>query len=251
MPPKRSVDDISAMIDKRFAEFKAGLLEDLSKDIQEFVDERKGELMNEVNSFFEKKSKDINKIGELATSISAIQKHVKKLELSENMLVKENNCLSERIENLEQYGRRCNLRIYGIPLEGKETSDNIRNKILEIKSNANIDIPDYVIDRAHRVGKIVTTEGGVRKQAVIVRFNNFRTRTIFYKARKDTNVGVSLDLTKDRLTLLKEARNKVENLDFVKFVYADTNCSLRIFTDTKKYIAFKSLEDLDKLISES
>ena len=63
MPPKRSVDDISVMIDKQFAEFKAGLLEDLSKDIPEFVDERKGELKNEVNAFFDKKSKDINKIG--------------------------------------------------------------------------------------------------------------------------------------------------------------------------------------------
>ena len=86
-----------------------------------------------------------------------------------------------------------------------------------MKSNVNIDIPDYVIDRAHCVGKVVTTEGGVRKQAAIVRFNNFRTRTTFYKARKDTNVGVSLDLN-----LLEEARNKVANLTFVKFVYADT-----------------------------
>ena len=138
--------------------------------------------MNEVNAF--KKSKDINKIGELATSITSIQEHVKKLELSQKMLRKNNNFLSERIGNLEQYGRGCNLRIYDIPLEGKETSDNIRDKILEIKSNANIDIPDYVIDRAHRVGKVVTTEGGVRKQVVIVRFNNFRTRTIFIKPQK-------------------------------------------------------------------
>ena len=107
-----------------------------------------------------------------------------------------------------------------------------------------------MIDCAHCVGKVVITEGSVRKQAVIVRFNNFRIRTIFYKARKDRNVGVSLDLTKDRLNLLEEARNKVANLTFVKFVYADTNCSLRIFTDTKKHIAFKSLEDLDKSISE-
>ena len=92
-----------------------------------------------------------------------------------------------------------------------------------------------MIDRAHRVGKVVTTQGGVRKQVVIVRFNNFHIRTIFYKARKDMNVSVSLDLAKDRLNLLEEARNKVGNLTFVKFVYADTNCSLHIFTDTKKH----------------
>ena len=92
-----------------------------------------------------------------------------------------------------------------------------------------------MIDRAHRGGKVKTTEGGVRKQVVIVRFNNFRIITIFYKAIKDTNVGVSLDLTKDRLNLLEESRNKVANLTFVKFVYDDTNCSLHIFTDRKKH----------------
>ena len=55
IPPKFNVNDVTAMMEKRFSEFKAGLLQDLSKDIQTFVDERKHELNNEVNVFFLRK----------------------------------------------------------------------------------------------------------------------------------------------------------------------------------------------------
>ena len=184
MPPKFNVNDVTSMMEKRFAEFKTGLLQDLSKDIQTFVDERKDELNNEINVFFEKKSEELGQISELATSIAAIQEHVKKLEVNQNTLRKENINLSERIENLEQYGRRCNVRIYGIPLQNNESSVDIRNKVLKIKSDANMDIPDYAIDRTDRVGKIINKDGQ-RKQAVIVRFTSFYSRTIFYSARKN------------------------------------------------------------------
>jgi hypothetical protein len=251
MPSKLSVVEVTEMMEKRFAEFKAGLLEDLSKDIQTFVDERKQELNQEVTIFFEEKSEEISKFGELANSIAAIQEHVKKLEVNQNTLRKENKNLSERIENLEQYGRRCNIRIYGIPLQNNETSVNVRNKVLKIKSDANMDIPDYAIDRAHRVGKVITKDGE-RKQAVIVRFTSFYARTIFYRARKTLNIGVSLDLTHERLNLLKEAREKLanDNIVGIKFAYADINCSLRVLTETGKHIVFKSLKDLDELISD-
>ena len=56
---------------------------------------------------------------------------------------KDNKNLSERIENLEQYGRRCNVRIYLIPLQNNETSVDTPNKVLRIKSDDNMDIPDY------------------------------------------------------------------------------------------------------------
>ena len=68
-------------------------------------------------------------------------------------------------------------------LQNNESSVDIRNKVLKIKSDANMDIPDYAIDRAHRVGKIINKDGQ-RKQAVIVRFTSFYSRTIFYSARK-------------------------------------------------------------------
>ena len=75
-------------------------------------------------------------------------------------------------------------------------------------------------------------------------------RTIFYRARKERNVGVFLDLTKFRLDKLNKARDLVKNVSSVKFVYSDINCALRVLTESGKHVAFKSLDDLKKIISD-
>ena len=101
-----------------------------------------------------------------------------------------------------------------------------------------MDIPDSSIDRAHRIGRI-QKGNGKDIQPIIVRFTTFRDRTKFYKARK---YGVSLDLTVDRLALLKDARKLVENEDGIRFAYTDINCKLRVLTKTGKHISFDSSE---------
>ena len=69
-----------------------------------------------------------------------------------------------------------------------------------------------------------------------------------YKQRKQIkNVKIRLDLTKvRRFSLLKKAREKIENNDKVKFVYADINCRLRLHPTTGKDCFFDTLEDIEK-----
>ena len=54
-------------------------------------------------------------------------------------------------EELEQYGRRLCLRINGVPVKSYETSDDVLKYIKEIFDEGELDIPDTVIDRAHRL----------------------------------------------------------------------------------------------------
>ena len=84
-----------------------------------------------------------------------------------------------------------------------------------------------------------------------VTFNNFTYRTRFYKARKDIveKVGVSLDLTKTRLTLIKRARELVKGVNGIKFAYLDINCHLRVLTEAGRHLTFDSVEDLHKIIN--
>ena len=55
-------------------------------------------------------------------------------------------------EELEQYGRCICLYIDTIPLKNNETSedvlDSVKNKLTEVN------IPDVVLDRGHRIGRI-------------------------------------------------------------------------------------------------
>ena len=189
---------------------------------------------------------------ELSESVEAIKKHVQTLN-AENMAMREaNNILKIELEDLQQYVRRPNLRIFGINVEENETSRDVATKVKEMISDANIEIPDDALDRAHRIGRTKEDEDGNVTQPIIVRFSTFRDRTIVYKARKDIkskfNCGVSLDLTKSRLGILNRAREMVENVDGIDFVYSDINCNLRAFTKNREHLKFDNIYDLEIII---
>ena len=64
-----------------------------------------------------------------------------------------------------------------------------------------IEVPDAVIDRAHRIGakKIVK---GRSSQQMIMRFTTWRDMSEVYRRKRSKNVKIHLDLTKRRLDLL-------------------------------------------------
>ena len=88
----------------------------------------------------------------------------------------------------EQYQRRLCLRINGIDLPSSgenESSDECLQKVHEVFDEIGVDVPDTVIDRAHRIGKMAIIKGKQVKQ-MIVRFTTWRHKSMVYKARKQT-----------------------------------------------------------------
>ena len=57
-------------------------------------------------------------------------------------------------EELEQYGRCFCLCIDAIPLKNNETSKNVLDSVKNIFELAEVNIPDVVLDRGHRIGYI-------------------------------------------------------------------------------------------------
>ena len=56
-------------------------------------------------------------------------------------------------EELEQYGRRCCLRIEGVPSLENESSDDVLGKVKSLITESGCKIPDVAIDKAHRIGR--------------------------------------------------------------------------------------------------
>ena len=72
----------------------------------------------------------------------------------------------------------------------------------EVFDEIGVNVPDAVIDTAHRIGPKKTIEVETRQQ-MIVRLTTWRHRSEVYRARKKTKkVKIHLDLTKRRLDLL-------------------------------------------------
>ena len=122
----------------------------------------------------------------------------------------------------EQYQRRLCLRINGIdmPSNGlKETGEGCLSKVRNALDKLKVDIPDTVIDRAHRIGRMKVIDGKKVQPMINFRFTTWRHRTNVYRARKNCEeYRIKLDLTKDRVSLLKRA-NELLNSDQIHLFF--------------------------------
>ena len=118
---------------------------------------------------------------------------------------------------------------------------------------AKVDIPESVIDRAHRIGsRYLGASSNNYCKSIIIRSTTFRHRSMFYRAKNKLKRGVriKLDLTKSRYDLLKRANDHVKEVPSIKFCYADVNCCLMVkFNDeNQKDIFFSSFNDFRNIL---
>lgn len=234
------------LIDTKLTELRQTLLQEFKAALDAHVEEKKVELTAFVN---QKRVEDLPSSNELEKSVKEIQKHVSQLR-ADNIMLK------NRVDDLQQYVRRQNIRIFGVPVKNQETSKDVEKLVKKLITETGIS--DFSLDRAHRIGKkkkvVNINSEEIEVQPIIARLTTFRDRTIFYRARKNVKetygYGVSLDLTKDRLDLLKQAREMVEQVEGIKFAYSDINCQLRVLTSTGKHWAFDTKDDLEVIIAK-
>ena len=114
----------------------------------------------------------MTKIDELESRIAIMERHI--------------TLLQNNVDYNEQYNRRLCLKINGIPPvdDGeRQTAEMWLEKVKNVFEKLEVEVPDTVIDMAHRIGKLRIVKGRKVHQ-VIVRFTTWRHRTLVYRARK-------------------------------------------------------------------
>ena len=163
-----------------------------------------------------------DKIDYLAAQTEQLKQTVKEKDEKIKELESRVDLLESANDSIEQYSRRSNLRIEGIP-ESVGIVE-IENSILDIVNDHMKLTPvlqSHEIERAHRIGR-PKTDGG-RPRTTIVRLTSERRRDAIYRARinlkqHNTASGLNLrlfvneDLTKTRSELLYELRKKKNGL---------------------------------------
>ena len=209
-------------------------------------------------NILDKKLSDLKKdlatkacIESLKATIEAQDKKIAKLEANAIIMQKYMDQLEKGQDEIEQYQRRLSLRINGIELKcagASEPGEKCLEKVKEVFKELNVDVPDLVLDRAHRIGK-VTEKNGRRYRPMIVRFTTWRHRTAVYRARKASQkYKIHLDITKHRLRLMEKAKdllNETEKRN--SFAFADVNCRMCLKLDDK-YHYFETEEDLLQIL---
>ena len=90
----------------------------------------------------------------------------------------DNYRLSQEVDDLEQYTRRTNVRIYGVAEQPEENTDNLAMGFF--KSELNVDVASYDISRSHRVGK----KSGAKPRPIIVLFTKHNTKVAVMSRRR-------------------------------------------------------------------
>ena len=123
---------------------------------------------------------------------------IEKLELKHDMYKAHFTGIEQRLDEAEQYSRRACLRIYGIPLpKSFENAGDCFSKVKGVFKEIEVEVPDGVIDRVHRIGKKEKNN-----QAMIVKFTSWKHRTAVYKGRRKLkDKRIQLDLTSRRARL--------------------------------------------------
>lgn len=116
-----------------------------------------------------------------------------------------NAMLIETVDELEQYSRRYNVRVFGL----QETKGEVvLDKVLDVfNNNMKICITEENIDRCHRIGR-----PGSTPRSIIVKFKSYKYKETIMKNKKNlkgTKVIITEDLTKRRYEVLKQAQQKL------------------------------------------
>lgn len=138
-----------------------------------------------------------NKCATIIQSINEIKDLVK---VNSNRFV----AIDKRIDDLEQYSRRNNLRVFGVHEVQGEDTDTLLLDLFRNKLNLTITLNE--LDRSHRVGKPVSGSG--RPRPILVKFISYRIRAQIFtnkKMLKGSNYSIKEDLTKNRSNILQEA----------------------------------------------
>lgn len=164
------------------------------------------EIANEVkkamSEFFQSETFH-NIIGDAVSK--AVDGKVNKMELEIKELKENNEKLENKLNDLEQYGRRNNIRIYGIN-KGRskkiETNELEKEVVRQLNEKTGCALVNHQIEACHYLDK--------SQNQVIVRFVSRKTRDeVFYRKKgfRGTKVSVTEDLTSKNYHLLKECQN--------------------------------------------
>lgn len=161
----------------------------LTADLRTVVEDAVRSALSEV-------SKEVTRLGAEVTRLSAAVCDL-------------NNKLIERTDDLEQYQRRNNIRIFGVEESEGEDTDRI---VVDL-CREQLGLQDFSVEalcRTHRVGRPPKPgpNGEKRHRPIIVRFTSYRVRRAVFgskKRLKGTGITVREDLTSLRLELLRRA----------------------------------------------
>ena len=210
------------------------------------------EQISKLESFLEIiKLETQNKLIYQAAQISNLQTRISNLEEQTQFMHHLLEINYRRLDDLEQYSRKVNLRLNDIEIFNNDNPLKIMGYIKREVEKLNLDITDKEYDRCHRIGKTYR-KNGKTYQPVILRMCSWRTRNDIYVNRKNLPFFVGADLTSERQRMFdwakKDLKECVSSQKVVSYVFIDDNCKMKMKTASGKYLFFSTWNEYLSLV---
>jgi exosome complex exonuclease DIS3/RRP44 len=239
------------ILSKKLKEVQSAIKAEVQKELEN-VNKRLKEVMDTVKTQEVIIEELRNKVSDLETKTETLGKQnettVNKCEKLKEILYEREakiNSLDRRNNDLEQYSRRNNIRIYGLKDEKKETYFDTCQKVLSLMNDKlGIKLRNGDVDIAHRIGKF-SRDGN---RPVICKFvQRFAKHDIIRSRRKlkGTHYVIREDLTNINAKLLENVASHSK----VKVAWSDEGKIIALLTNNNKYVV-SQLSDLDKVSVE-
>ena len=184
------IDDKLNTIIESMARVEARM-EEGSRALREEVKDLKEELRATKDCFMKEIKKKDERIAELEVRLREVGEAERRT--------------AGRLNDLDQYNRRNNVRVFGVPENSGENCENMLREVFEKKMGVKLSSQDF--EACHRVGG--EGKGGGRR-AIIARFVNRKSAEEVIRNRKklkSTGIGISEDLTNTNYRLLQISRD--------------------------------------------
>ena len=192
----------------------------------------------------------------LEDKLSGYEDLKRRVEVLESSIIFSNNCqklLLKKVDDAEQYTRRLNLIVRGVPVLKSSSDNDIRQLVISELRRLQIPISDSEVDRAHRIRKPYKDDKGKMQVPIIVRFTSWFARNLVYEKRRQSQFYWSADITERRQKLLTKAKNELSIVGssahkLVKSVVVDRNCRLVAISKDDRIFAFNCEIELQRVI---
>lgn len=186
-------------------------LQAMQRSLQTLATKEDIRVMREtVSSEMEKMFTKMNeKMEEIESRMFDVEVRLDKTEEENKILKGENTELREKLNDMEQYQRRWNLRVFNLEEKKAETAAETTDKVCRMFTEmVGVSTTPEDLEACHRVGAMTSGGGGGRNRAVIVRFKTRKLREEILSNRKKLKgkkLSIGEDLTYENAKLCTSA----------------------------------------------
>ena len=231
--------------------------------LEELIKKSTDSLLTKIDELEKKLTTCDTKITSLTSEVNSSKFKIQSLENQLGVVKSANARLLVQQDDQENYGRRMNVRIEGIPYDNQETQETLFTQIKEELMEVDIKIEDSDVVRFHRSAKPKKNKQNILCAQTILKFSRWNHRREAHYANKKArekklSFRIHNDLTKRRYLLLNRARDEIDRRfpnqanrprDAKIFAYTDVNSNL-IIRNGGDAFDFNTNTQLDEILDD-